>query len=121
MIAAFAIKKWIYICECDANQPDTHPNPSPHRTHTHRTHTHRIHTHHLHTLPHIVSTPPPHTSYIMSTEEEDSILVSKLNRSFARGRNPSVALLGGEIIKYDRTNKEIHMRTYHFFPAFREM
>ena len=43
---------------------------------------------------------------------EDSILVSKLNRSFSRGRNPSVTLLGGEIIKYDRMNKEIYMRTF---------
>ena len=43
---------------------------------------------------------------------EDSILVSKLNRSFSRGRNPSVTLLGGEIVKYDRMNKEIYMRTF---------
>ena len=44
-------------------------------------------------------------------EEEDRILISKLNRSFSKGRNPSVKLLGGEILKYDRENKEIHMRT----------
>ena len=50
-------------------------------------------------------------SIIYNMDEEDRILISKLNRSFSKGRNPSVKLLGGEILKYDRENKEIHMRT----------
>ena len=53
-------------------------------------------------------------------EEEDRILISKLNRSFSKGRNPSVKLLGGEIVRYDRDNKEIHMRTFSFFDTIRK-
>ena len=56
---------------------------------------------------------PFHTYNIIYTMDEDTILISKLNRSFSKGRNPSVKLLGGEILKYDRENKEIHMRTFY--------
>ena len=39
----------------------------------------------------------------------DAKLMDVLNKSFERGRNPSVKLLGGKIESYDREAKELRM------------
>ena len=37
----------------------------------------------------------------------DERLIEILNKSFGRGRNPSVALLNGEIVSFDREAKKM--------------
>jgi hypothetical protein len=39
----------------------------------------------------------------------DNRLCEILNKSFARGRNPSVALLGGKIVSFDREAQSMRM------------
>jgi uncharacterized protein (TIGR00369 family) len=47
----------------------------------------------------------------MSSDEppSDESLIERLNKSFERGRNPSVALLGGKIVSFDREAKSMRM------------
>lgn len=45
----------------------------------------------------------------MSAAADDKRVIDILNKSFERGRNPSVKLLGGRIVSYDRAKSTLAM------------